>query len=81
MLTVYIVIIIRIFLIEDLQILDIVNALVMEGCITQSDSYEIKSAQHRREQVFIFKSPHTLMAQTFKKYDKPASCPSRWSWI
>lgn len=47
----------------ELQIVDIANAwaqstLLMEACITPSDSYEIKSAQHRHEQVFIFKSSH-----------------------
>lgn len=63
-------------MIVDLQILDMVNAwalstLVMEGCITPSDSYEIKSARRRREQVFIFKTSHFDGANV-QKYDKHA---------
>lgn len=70
----------------DHQILDIVNAwalstLVMEGCITSSDSYEIKSAQRRREQVFIFKTSHFDGANIQKIWQAHSFSPSRWIWI
>lgn len=59
-------------LMGDLQILDIVKAwalstLVMEGCITPSDSYAVSK--------YLSLKPHTWMAQTFKKYDKHARFP------
>lgn len=69
----------------DLQILDIISTwalstLVMEGCITPSDSYEIKSAQHRLEQVFIFKTSR-FDGTNIQKIWHAHTFPPRSNWI
>lgn len=73
-------------LIVDLQIVDIANAwalstLVMEGCITPSDSYEIKSTQRRHEQVFIFKSSHIDGGKNMTTTLSQSSTPLKSNWI
>lgn len=73
-------------MIVDLQILDMVNAwalstLVMEGCITPSDSYEIKSGRRRREQVFIFKTSHFDGANIQKIWQARTPPPPRSNGI